>query len=654
MHLLNGKLRNIRFRNRYFLISDTILLTCAAYFSFVLRLEHWNLGTHWPGFALFTGIGLLIMPLTFYGFGIYGRYWRYASIEELLLLSVSAATATILLNGLIIVSLWIIADMIVIPRSVPFIFFLLALVAIALPRLVLRLNANYRPRQHPFHVDASLRILIMGAGNAGEMIVRDLRQNNRVHVTVVGFIDDDFFKHGQRIHGVPVLGHRYDIPRLVQQHAVQQIIIAIASASGKTIRAITAICEQAGVQVRIIPGLHELLDGKLSLNQVRDIQIEDLLRRKPIQTDISAVRALIRGKRVLITGGGGSIGSELCRQAIQCEPAELVILGHGENSIFEIYNELCKLLPQPVNNGTVIPRLYPVIADIRFADRINTVFAHYRPEIVFHAAAHKHVPLMEENVIEAITNNVLGTRHLLQAAQAVHVAHFVMISTDKAVNPTSIMGTSKRIAELLVHHAAVQSGQSYVAVRFGNVLGSRGSVVLTFKKQIAAGGPITVTHPDMCRYFMTIPEAVQLVLQAATLGKGGEVFTLDMGNPIKIADLARDMIELSGLEVDHDIDIVFSGLRPGEKLFEELFIPGEQYRRTRHEKIFIARNASSFVPAQLHEQIDMLEHAAQCNDTDAIMVLLQTLVPQLQRSVADPDQDTRHPLNHLQARAVGY
>jgi FlaA1/EpsC-like NDP-sugar epimerase len=470
-------------------------------------------------------------------------------------------------------------------------------------------------------------------------------------VTVVGFLDDNTDKYRMHIHGIPVLGSRYDIPYLAQQHNIQQVIIAIASAPGKVVREIVHLCEQAEVDTKIIPGLHEMLDGKVRTSQLRDVQIEDLLRRAPVQTDVSAVGAMIRGKRVLITGGGGSIGSELCRQVLHCEPAQLIILGHGENSVFDIHNELQRMLLNR-QNGSTSTYLDAVIADVRFADRLHTIFQTYRPQIVFHAAAHKHVPLMETNPVEAITNNVIGTQNLLAAAHAADTEHFVMISTDKAVNPTSIMGASKRVAELLVHRAAMVSGRPYVAVRFGNVLGSRGSVVLTFKQQIAMGGPITVTHPEMRRYFMTIPEAVQLVMQAATLGKGGEVFTLDMGEPIKIADLARDMIELSGLEVGHDIDIVFTGSRPGEKLYEELFVPGEEYYRTQHEKIFIARNASTFVTEDLDEALYRLFEAAQQNDITHILRALHILIPQLQHELLD--QEYLHTeIEPLQVKVVG-
>jgi FlaA1/EpsC-like NDP-sugar epimerase len=400
------------------------------------------------------------------------------------------------------------------------------------------------------------------------------------------------------------------------------------TAPGRAIRAVVETCERAGLRAKIIPGIYEMLDGTVSVNQLRDVQIEDLLRRKAVRTNTAAVAELVRGRCVLVTGAGGSIGSELCRQIVRFEPSELILVGNGENDIFCIEAELRAALPA----GT---RLTQVIADIRFADRINAILRQSRPEIVFHAAAHKHVPLMELNPAEAITNNVIGTRNLLRAALEAGVQHFVMISTDKAVNPTSIMGASKRVAELLVHQAARSSGRAFLAVRFGNVLGSSGSVVLTFKQQIARGGPVTVTHPDMCRFFMTIPEAVQLTLQAATLGRGGEVFTLDMGEPVKIVDLARDMITLSGLEVGRDIEIVFTGPRPGEKLYEELFVAGETYQRTVHEKIFVACDASNFVPQAFGEHLAALERAAHHDDRPGILQELHALVPQLQRPIGE-------------------
>jgi FlaA1/EpsC-like NDP-sugar epimerase len=463
------------------------------------------------------------------------------------------------------------------------------------------------------------------------MILREIQANPSLGMRVVGLIDDDPSKRHMRMHDVSVLGNRNEIPKIAAKQQVDEAIIAMPTAPGKELRSIMRICESAGIAQRTIPAIYSLL-GNVDLSHLRRIELEDLLQREPIQMDASAVRELLRARRVLVTGGGGSIGSELCRQILRCQPAELVLLGHGENSIFEIYSELRR---EATRLGSAAPKLRSVIADIRFPERINQTFMELRPEIVFHAAAHKHVPLMEENPAEAITNNVLGTRNVVEASLAAGVERFVMISTDKAVNPTSIMGASKRVAELIVHEAASTSGKPFLAVRFGNVLGSRGSVVLTFKQQIASGGPITVTHPDMKRYFMTIPEAVQLVLQGATLSRGGEVFMLDMGEPVKIVDMARDLIHLSGLEEGRDIDIVFTGLRPGEKLFEEMFAAGEQYERTQHQKIYIAANASSFVPQGLHASIAALQQASRDNDRAAIVRALQNLIPEYAPPVAD-------------------
>lgn len=609
-----------RIRNRHFFILDIVLLMAAAYGSFVLRLDRLHLSNFWPAFVVFTATAVPITLFTFYHFGIYARYWRYASIDEVVLLiwgvAISAVAAAVITYLLLA---WLPPDW-VFPRSIPFLFFMLALGATAVPRLAVRSYIRYQYRLHG--IPAGKQILIVGAGDAGAMIARELQKNAQLGLNPAGFIDDDPAKHNMRIHGVRVLGSRQAIPDLVVRLDIRQIVIAMPTAPGKTIRQYVEICEKARVQAKIIPGIYELLDGTVRVNQLRDVQIEDLLRREPVQTDVTAVTALLQGKRVLVTGSGGSIGGELCRQILRCQPAQLILLGHGENSIFEIYHELRQLAPAGSTH------ILPLIADVRFADRIQTIFQQVRPQIVFHAAAHKHVPLMEQNPAEAVTNNVLGTRHVLAAAQRVNVDHFVMVSTDKAVNPTSVMGASKRAAELLVHQAAQASGKPYVAVRFGNVLGSRGSVIHTFRRQIAAGGPVTITHPEMTRFFMTIPEAVQLVLQAAVLGSGGEVFVLDMGEPVKIVDLARDLIELSGLKVGQDIDIVNTAPRPGEKLFEELFVTGESYARTRHEKIFVAENASRLLPQGLDDRIADLAQAAQCNDTETIVRGLQRLIPE--------------------------
>jgi FlaA1/EpsC-like NDP-sugar epimerase len=572
------------------------------------------------------------------------------------------------------------------PRSIPFIDAMLVVLAVGMTRFSVRTADLYMQRGRAGR--ATQRVLIMGAGEAGTMIGREMRANPQLGLDPIGYVDDDPDKQRTRIRGLPVLGDRAALLTLVAEHKIDQVIIAMPTASGKAIREVLAICEQAGVPAKTMPGMYELLGGQVSVSQLRNVDIEDLLRREPVHTDIAAVQELLRGRCVLVTGGGGSIGSELCRQIMRCRPAKLVIVGHGENSVFEIQQELQRAArqlgreasrqgdkgdgrqgdkgdgraggwdarrqgyganpsPGADEQSPSHPAIVPVIADVRFADRLHGVFQQHRPHVVFHAAAHKHVPLMEDNPSEAITNNVLGTRNLLDAALASGVERFVLISTDKAVNPTSIMGASKRLAELLVHQAAQRSGRPYAAVRFGNVLGSRGSVVLTFKRQIAAGGPVTVTHPEMTRFFMTIPEAVQLVLQAAVLGQGGETFVLDMGEPVRIVDLARDLIDLSGLEEGRDIDIVYSGLRPGEKLFEELFVTGEANQRTAHTKIFIAVGESAqreTESANAPSAIDELIALAVCGDDQAVRDRLQALLPEFQAPASGPAAPAQPPI----------
>ncbi len=691
--------RLLRLRNRHFLLLDALILCLTPALALMLRVDGVQaLGKYTSALLLYITAALVIRLLVFYGSGLYSRYWRYASIGEL-----TQIGAAVLVSTLIIVMLFFavrvpalgVCDAVesacALPRSIPLVDAMLVVLAIGMTRFSVRTADLYLQRSRTGIM--TQRILVMGAGEAGTMIAREMQANPQLGLDPIGFLDDDPHKQGMRIRGLPVLGDRTALPNLVEQHEIDQVIIAMPTAPGKAIRQVLAICEQAGVPAKTMPGMYELLGGQVSVNQLRNVEIEDLLRREPVNTDTAAVHDLIAGRAVLVTGGGGSIGSELCRQILRCGPAKLIILGHGENSVFEIHQELLRMTRaqqrgdweplrrdgragrvnvlsvmdgHPVTgrvdgsapgrnghkNGTSegggragqalqaatgapkAPAIVPVIADIRFVDRLHAIFQAHGPDIVFHTAAHKHLPLMEENPGEAVTNNVLGTRNVLEAALAAGVERFVLISTDKAVNPSSVMGASKRLAELVVHQAAAASGCPYVAVRFGNVLGSRGSVVLTFKQQIAAGGPVTVTDPAMTRFFMTIPEAVQLVLQAAVLGCGGETFVLDMGEPVKIVDLARDLISLSGLEEGRDIDIVYTGLRPGEKLYEELFVPGEAYERTAHAKIFIATDdelaASRLASEGIDAAIDALIGLAQRGDEGTIKDALLALIPELQ------------------------
>jgi FlaA1/EpsC-like NDP-sugar epimerase len=629
----------VRLRNRHLLTLDVLFLFLTPVMSLFLLSDGITNPLQLAGSLLtYTAGSMLVRLASFYVCGLYSRYWLAATAEDLaqLVLATLFSTAGIIVlfaagssTGLLQPPL---------PRALPLLDGLLSLCAFATTRTTLRLFG----RTGDAGVSAEARpALIVGAGLAGERIARELRASPQIGLKPVAFLDDDPHKRGLKIHNIPVVGSRQDLCRAVAEHDIVQVIIALPTVSGKVIRETLALCEEAGVQAKTIPALGEILNGHVLIGELRKVQIEDVLRREPIQTNIDDVRRLVRARRVLITGAGGSIGSELCRQVFACGPAEIGLLGHGENSIFEICNELrgAGKKGRAAQSGP-LPLLKPIIADIRSAARLQSVISEFRPDIILHAAAHKHVPLMEENPTEAVSNNILGTRNLVDAALANGVEHFVMVSTDKVVNPTSVMGASKRVAEMLVLQAARKSGRNYVAVRFGNVLGSRGSVVPIFKQQIASGGPVTVSHPEMTRYFITIPESVQLVLQAAVLGRGGEIFMLDMGEPIKIVDLARDLIELSGLEVGLDVDIVFTGIRPGEKLREELFLDGEVYEPTCHAKIRIVKNAGAFVSELLEELIAAFEQAVETDDPSIAMEAFARLYPG--RSPALPSHESNH------------
>jgi FlaA1/EpsC-like NDP-sugar epimerase/lipopolysaccharide/colanic/teichoic acid biosynthesis glycosyltransferase len=648
-----GGLKQQLLRNRVFALLDLVLLPLAVIASFVLRLEEVAIFSEYGvGMIVLTVCAAAIVPLVLMRLRLYGRYWPYASTNDVLT-CVGALAVALLGSGLVAMLVLGLAGVTPvnshIPRSIPLVLAFVGTSMLALPRVLVRAYfgdwTHRRIRDDGMSAarPAAEPVLILGAGGVGARVAREIRLSPASGMQVVGFLDDSDDKNGLQIHGAQVLGKIQDLPRVAHEHGVSQVIIAMSRESGRTIREIVNACNEARVTPKVMPGIGELLDGKVSVNKLRSVQIEDLLRRAPVEIDMRAVAKSIHGKRVLVTGGGGSIGSELCRQILCCKPATLVLMGHGENSIFEIEAELAPLAAE------IGSSIESVIADIRFPERVKAVIDDYEPHVVFHAAAHKHVPLMEANPGEAITNNVLGTRNLLAAIQDTSVMSFVMISSDKAVNPSNVMGVSKRTAELIMRQYASRdtSGRRYSAVRFGNVLGSRGSVVLTFKKQIAAGGPVTLTHPDMKRYFMTIPEAVTLVLQASVLSRDSEIFVLDMGEPIKIADLAADLIRLSGYEVGSDIDIVYSGLRPGEKLYEELFLPTEAYNRTTHSKIFVAANASRSFPEQLDALIGTLTAAGNRGDRDAILACFKQIVPEFKHAGLAPiGPNASEPADH--------
>jgi len=462
-------------------------------------------------------------------------------------------------------------------------------------------------------------VLVIGAGDAGAMVVRELQKNPQLSMKPIGFLDDDPAKKDSKIHGVPVLASLEQIGHILELQNVDEVIIAIPSAAGKIVRKVTEVCQRKGVAFRTMPGLYELLGGDVSVRRLREVDIFDLLRREPVRMDTEALGESLENRVVMVTGAGGSIGSELCRQIARLSPAKLLMLGHGENSIFSALLSLREKFPAL--------EIVPLIADVRDIPRLSVIFDRWAPEVIFHTAAHKHVPLMESNVEEAVTNNILGTQNIVKIALAHDVARLVMISTDKAIRPVSVMGATKRIAEMLVLDAARRFECAFTVVRFGNVLGSRGSVVPRFKRQIAAGGPVTVTHPEMKRYFMTIPEAVHLVLQASSMSKGGENYILDMGEPVKILDLAEDLIRLSGLEPGKDIEIVFSGIRPGEKLSEDLWDKGFAYSPTSHPDIHQVDSEEIITSTALDDIVKKLILLAREGKSEEILSLLSETIP---------------------------
>jgi FlaA1/EpsC-like NDP-sugar epimerase len=605
-------------RNRHVLVADLAALFVCALGAFVLRLDWFFTRSpeYTAAFRFFVVAALVVKPPIFFVFGLYRRYWQYASVRELLLVLVATigAGATIA----VVVALGIQFNALpFFPRSILAIDWLLTMIAIGgirvSPRLV---GESVRGASRP--PPNAKRVLIVGAGDAGSLVVREMRKNPHLEMMPVAFLDDEPAKAGTKIHGVRVLGPLSRLEAVVEEEQVEEVIVAMPKAPGAVVRTVLDACHRVDVTARALPGMFELIDGGVSVDRLRQLDIADLLRRRPIEMDPHA-GLYLQGKVVLVTGAGGSIGSELCRQVVRARAAEVVLLGHGENSIFEVDQKL-RALPNA-------PRLVPVIADVRDETRLREIFLRYRPDVVFHAAAHKHVPLMEAHPVEAVTNNVLGTRAAVRAALASGVERFVLISTDKAVAPHSIMGATKRVAELIVQKAAQARTGAFLAVRFGNVLGSRGSVVPFFKKQIEAGGPITVTHPDVRRFFMTIPEAVFLVLKAGGLASGGELFVLNMGEPVRIADLAKDLVRLSGLEAD-EVPIVYSGLRPGEKLDEQLWEPEYHVEPVNGGDVLrLCEPDVAVAAAVLEAALGELEDAASRGDGLSIHRVLSDLLP---------------------------
>ncbi|MTN44592.1 NAD-dependent epimerase/dehydratase family protein [Turicibacter sanguinis] len=569
---------------------DVCLIQLSTYL--ILSFKY---GVNWP---IYFGDDFLksVLPYSiclvglFYLFKLYKSLWQYASISELLNVLKACVIGGLMLFLVINPILHINFDVILMPFYILLLVFFIG--GIRFAYRVVR-----RDRRFTLQLQSKSKwknVLIVGGGDAGSTVIRELQINEDVKLRPVGVIDDDKSKQGRTLHGVDVVGTRHDIVRVVEEKNVDEILVSIPSMNGKEMKQILDICQKTPCKLKTMPGLYQLINGEVDIRKIRDVEIEDLLGRDPVETNLEEISNFIHGKVVLVTGGGGSIGSELCRQIASFNPKTLIIVDIYENSAYDIQNELKAMYGKGLD-------LKVIIASVRDFSRIRQIFKQYHPQIVYHAAAHKHVPLMEASPQEAIKNNVFGTLNVAKCAHEFKVSRFVLISTDKAVNPTNIMGASKRLAEMIIQSLNEHSRCEYVAVRFGNVLGSNGSVIPLFKRQIENGGPITVTHPDIIRYFMTIPEAVELVLQAGAMARGGEVFVLDMGEPVKIVDLAKGLIRLSGLELGKDIDIKYTGLRPGEKMFEELLLSEEGLLKTANKKIFIGRPpVESFERLQHH------------------------------------------------------
>lgn len=596
--------------------AETLLWSFLTVVSFLLRLDG-NVNGFQTEILYSTGALLFVKMAAVYGYGTFRQSWRNTGFRDLisLLKAVLTASGIFFVGALFARSFFNFA----IPLSIPLIEMCLSLLVLSGLRVATRFYFVYR-NPGTFEKGHVKRILIAGAGESGNMAAREMFRHPKAGLKPIAFLDDDKSKHGQKFLGIPVVGSIEDMKESVAKLKVDEILIAMPSESGKVIRRIVDHAASTGIHYKIIPSIYDLISGKVTINQIRNVDVGDLLRRKPVQLNMTTIENYIKDKVVLVTGAGGSIGSEIVRQLARFEPEEIILLGRGENSIHQLINE--------VNFSYGYLNYKIRIADVRDYNSMERIFKDDGPQVIFHAAAHKHVPLMEENPEQAVLNNVQGTRNLVNLAIEYEIKHFVNISTDKAVNPTSVMGATKRISEQIVQWGASRAinGENYVSVRFGNVLGSRGSVIPIFKEQIKRGGPLSITHPDMVRYFMTIPEASQLVLQAGALAMNGSVFVLDMGEPVNIEQMARDLIALSGLEPDKDIKIEYTGIRPGEKLFEELLTAEEGTKITQHEKIYVAKSVDPIdgLSGKLDKLIYTAENSSRAEVKDAIKEVIPT------------------------------
>lgn len=585
------------------IVVDIVAIIFCFYLSLLLRFDFIVENQYLELFINNVVIIVLIKIIVFYFFDLYKSLWEYASIDEMMKI-VLACLVSILC--IVFNFAYIHSHM---PRSVYIMDFGLSILFIGGIRLSYRMLRRIRCNKITFD-SKDRRVMIIGAGAAGVMVLKEYRYSKELHNNVVAFVDDDFNKIGSKINGVKVVANIKDIPNAVKKCSIDEIVIAMPSVSKKVISEIVEICSSTKCDLKILPGIYEFIEGKLDASKLREVRIEDLLGRDVVELDNDKISSYIEGKTVFVTGGGGSIGSELCRQIIRFYPKMLVICDIYENNAFEVNNQLNRIKNKLKEDKQFETKV--VIASIRDKKRMNNLFKEYKPDVVFHAAAHKHVPLMEDSPKEAIKNNVFGTLNVINCANEHKVGRFIMISTDKAVNPTNVMGATKRMCEMIMQAYNKISDTKFSAVRFGNVLGSNGSVIPIFTEQIKNGGPVTVTHKEMKRFFMTIPEASQLVLQAGSLCNGGEIFVLDMGKPVKIIELAKKLIKLSGFEPYKDIDITISGIRPGEKLYEELTIAVDSFDTTSHEKIFI-ESMDGFTLDQLNDKLRKLAEIIEKN-----------------------------------------
>lgn len=609
-------------------LHDLLMVPAAWFFGYWVRFNFSTIPEEFLYQAiLWLPLAIVTQAAAFIYFGLYRGDWRFASLPDMMRIIKAVLIGTLICLAVITLA----TRLNNVPRTV-FPLYAIALIGLlALPRFFYRW---FKDRK--IYLKEGTRVLIVGAGRAGEMLVRDLLRDPERNLLPVGFLDDDIRKHGVEIHGIRVLGSCQRISVLVEELDVALILLAVPSARSRQMRKLVELCETTGIPFRTLPCMKDLVAGRVSVNTLREVSIEDLLGRDPVRLDMQAIQAELSDRCILISGGGGSIGTELCRQVARLNPARLVVLDNSEFNLFRIENELRKNFPEI--------HIHAVLGDVADANTVEHLFQTQRPDIVYHAAAYKHVPILESRVREAIHNNVLGTRTVALAADRHGCDAFVLISTDKAVNPANIMGASKRIAEIFCQNLDRHSATRYITVRFGNVLGSDGSVVPLFREQIMAGGPVTVTHPDMMRYFMTIPEACQLILQAESMGQGGEIFVLDMGDPVSITYLAEQMIRLSGNEPGKDIEIAYIGLRPGEKLFEELFHEKEKLEGTLHEKILLSHHRYmewSF----LEGVIATMESACVNYDEDILLGSINKLVPELHHIEKELPKNVIHMVN---------